>query len=58
MEKLLVDEDEEKVDQGRDGNDDRKRPGEGEEHTECLFLFRKGLVKHIEMLFPDIGSCK
>ena len=60
MEKLLVDEDEEKVDQGRDGNDDGQHPGEGEQHTGRLFLFREGIafVQHILVLFQDIGSCK
>ena len=60
MEKLLVDEDEEKVDQGGDGNDDGQHPGEVEQQTGRLFLFREGIafVQHILVLFPDIGSCK
>ena len=60
MEKLLVDEDEENVDEGRDGNDDGQHPGEGEQQAGRLLLFREGkaFVKHVLVLFPDIGSCK
>ena len=60
MEHFLVDEDQEEVGEGGDGNDDGHDPGEGEEQAGGLLLLGESvaLVKEVLVLRQDLGGCK